>query len=173
MARIVVGVDGSKESFAALRWASDEARRRDATLEVFHAWETPIFDAYYHPVPLYSDPVHEAARSALAAIVARIDTASGHPKVVPRLRCGPAGPELVAAAEGADLLVVGSRGRGGFTGMLLGSVSQYVLHHAPCPVVVIRQRKSEVPREDDHDRGRRAGHGPARDAHPAEARAHA
>jgi nucleotide-binding universal stress UspA family protein len=136
--RIVVGVDGSAESAAALEWAVDEARRRGATVEVVHSWHLPTYDATL-PITLEPGPFEEGARLTLDRALDDVTPADGAPKIESRLLCGPAGPELVDAAKGADLLVVGSRGHGGFVGMLLGSVSQYVLHHAPCPVVVIHQ----------------------------------
>jgi nucleotide-binding universal stress UspA family protein len=136
--RIVVGVDGSAESVAALEWALDEASRRDATVDVVHAWHLPTYDATI-PVSLDPAPFEEGARLTLDQILDAVERPDGAPKIESRLVCGPAGPELVDAAKGAELLVVGSRGHGGFVGMLLGSVSQYVLHHASCPVVVIHQ----------------------------------
>ena len=133
MNRIVVGVDESGGGRAALAWAVAEARRWEATLEVVLAWSylvqpssefRPDFDA-------------EAAEELLDRLLAEVDTAGVEidRRIVNEL---PA-PTLLAAADGADLVVVGARGLGGFTGLLLGSVSQQVATHAPCPVVVVRR----------------------------------
>ena len=137
MARIVVGVDGSSESRRALDWAVDEARRRGATLQVVHAWSIPHADPYL-PVMLEPEVFHRGAETVLQEAVSGIGTDHG-PTIETELVCASPAAALLAAADGADLLVVGSHGRGGFTGMLLGSVSQHVLHHATCPVVVVRR----------------------------------
>ena len=135
-ARIVVGVDGSEGAHLALDWAYAEAALRHATLEVVHAWNFPYYGAIAPSA--YVDPqlVKDAAQALLDQLV---DEYTGRSDVVVsgRLVEGPAAAALCAEAKGADLLVVGSRGRGGFTGLLLGSVGQQVTHHAPCPVVVI------------------------------------
>ena len=137
MARIVVGVDGSAPADAALAFAREEARLRQATLVAVTAWHEP----YVAPTvaPIGPDPglLADAARSTLADALrgAGLDAAGDDVERVVE-RGGPA-EVLLRAAEGADLLVVGSRGRGGFTGLLLGSVSQQVVHHARCPVVVV------------------------------------
>ena len=132
-ARIVVGIDGSAGAREALRWAADEARVRGIGLEVVHAWsyldQGPPFDTGYD---------EEHARAAVAEELAAcgIDAAG----VIVTTPCALPAQALVdtAAAEGVVALVVGSRGRGGFAGLLLGSVSQQVVHHATVPVVVVR-----------------------------------
>ena len=137
MQRIVVGVDGSDTARSALRWALDEARVRQAEVDVVHAWHVPYTGAYPYTTAVL-DP-HEyqiEERKLLDEVVDGADV-TGVPSVERILAPGQAAHMLVAAAKGADLLVVGSRGRGGFSGLLLGSVSQQVVHHAPCPVVVI------------------------------------
>lgn len=135
--RIVVGVDGSPASVAALRWAARQAELTGSSLEATISWEHPV---YYGNEVLYDEQFDWAglARSALARAVTEAGTdeaaafrafvVEGHPAAV-----------LVDASAGADLLVVGSRGHGGFTGLFLGSVSQYVTAHADCPVVVVRE----------------------------------
>jgi nucleotide-binding universal stress UspA family protein len=136
--RIVVGVDGSDASLAALRFALAEARCRDgAVVELVSAWHEP----YVGPAmaPVVADPgVFEdaAARTIERALDAVGDEARGLEVRRTVARRG-AASALLDAADGADLVVVGSRGRGGFTGLLLGSVSQQVVHHATCPVVVV------------------------------------
>lgn len=134
--RIVVGVDGSKEARNALVWAVEEARLRGATLDVVHAYSSPwgYWDA---PVPLVPLPeVDDFQRKLLDEEVAAVNTNNDVLIESVLLNDLPA-RALIERGKGADLLVVGSRGKGGFAGLLLGSVSQQVVHHAPCPVVVI------------------------------------
>lgn len=144
MSRIVVGVDGSEEALHALDWAVDEGRRRGATVEVVHAWTTPHVDPYL-PVALDTETFREGAQRALDAAVAGIEDDALGPTIEPKLVYGSPAHVLLEAAQGADLLVVGSHGMGGFVGMLLGSVSHHVLHHATCPVVVVRGAPVAVP----------------------------
>jgi nucleotide-binding universal stress UspA family protein len=133
--RIVVGYDGSAAAHDALRWAADEARRRQATLEAVSAWEIPI-TAGVVLVDL-ADDAELAAKQRLADALAALDLPADMPVETYVLE-GAAGPLLTRVARGADLLVVGSRGHGGFSGLLLGSVSSYCAHHATCPVVILR-----------------------------------
>ena len=137
---IVVGVDGSENSLDALRWAAEEARLRDCRLHVVGTYTTPIMSTGYElAVPDPSD-LDAAATHTLDAAVdtlreegclegVEVDTAAidGH-----------AGERLIELSEAASMLVVGSRGHGGFMGLLLGSVTTYVVNHAACPVVVVR-----------------------------------
>lgn len=146
--RIVVGVDGSSGSLQALRWAADEARLRGAALEVIAAWHYPVLAT----IPAFgvqppAEALAEEARKGLVDLLEAegITSASGL-TVLERVVEGPPAGALVDAAADADLLVVGSRGRGGFSGLLLGSVSQAVVSHARCPVVV-------VPTGDDEGAG--------------------
>lgn len=140
MKTIVVGVDGSEGSKRALRWACDAARREDdATVVAIATWTYPVVAAspwmvgYDTPLDL-SEPTTEVLNEAVAAI-----TATGFPpdRIETRVVCGSAASTLIDAAKDADLLVVGSRGLGGFAGLLLGSVSHQIAAHAPCPVVVV------------------------------------
>jgi nucleotide-binding universal stress UspA family protein len=117
-----------------LRWAIDEARRREATLEVVHAWRRiPVTDYFVNePEPGGS------SRYAQALLDEAVESEDTTGLIVERkLLPGTGAYGLIHEAKGATLLVVGSRGRGGFGGLLLGSVSQQVVHHAPCPVVII------------------------------------
>lgn len=136
--RIVVGVDGSENSIRALRWASTEAQLRDAELHVVHAWHTPYWVGYpdvagaYDPTPFeeaavatLDGAIHQAGVGGLTHPVKRTISTSGAAKAI------------LAAAEDADLVVVGTRGLGGFTGLLLGSIGHQIAHHATCPVVLI------------------------------------
>jgi nucleotide-binding universal stress UspA family protein len=131
---IVVGVDGSETSQRALDWALEEGRVRRAGVEVVHAWNVPSV-----AVPLANayTPLDEAARNLVEHALEQADSSGLSMPVRPVVRRGSGGEVLVRLAEGADLVVVGSRGLGGFKGLLLGSVSHQVAHHAPCPVVVV------------------------------------
>jgi nucleotide-binding universal stress UspA family protein len=136
--RVVVGIDGSDTSRAALRWAVGEARLRQASLDVVLAWHLPYVGGYPYTGASF-DPgyLEEGARTTLDEFVDGTDT-TGLPRPPDRiLSLGDPASALVDIADGADLVVVGSRGLGGFTGLLLGSVSHHVAHHAPCPVVII------------------------------------
>lgn len=141
--QIVVGVDGSPSSHLALEWAIAEAARCSADLEVAVAWEPPEvgLEAYEY-VP--SEPTIEARASEraqqiaeVAAEQARRQLPADHVHVA--VLEGGAAEWLVTRSKDADMLVVGSRGRGGFAGLLLGSVSQQCVIHASCPVVVVRK----------------------------------
>jgi nucleotide-binding universal stress UspA family protein len=144
MATIVVGIDGSEGSAAALRWAGAEARLRGAQLEVVSCWDVPpmMYDAPGQVMPIDVNPetFESAGERVLDAALERARPELEGLTVTRTLRGGRAEDVLVAAAVEADaeLLVVGSRGHGGLTGLLLGSVSHHVAQHAPCPVVIVR-----------------------------------
>ena len=141
MSRIVVGIDTSPDAERALAWALDEARLRDATLELVHAYPTPELTALPMVVTLPNDEeLRVAAQSVLDDALAAVG-GSGDVEVVQNVRAGGAASVLTQAAEGADLLVVGARGLGGFRGLLLGSVSQQAVAHSPCPVVVVTRER--------------------------------
>ena len=140
MTTIVVGVDGSEGSKLALRWACDEARRiDDAQVVAVATWTYPVVAAspwmggYDVPMDL-TEPTSDVVAQAIAEVVAEGVPAD---QISSKVVCGPAASTLIEAGDGADLLVVGSRGLGGFTGLLLGSVSHQVAAHAPCPVIVV------------------------------------
>ncbi|MFC9329253.1 universal stress protein [Kitasatospora sp. NPDC057015] len=132
---VVVGVDGSPSSRAALRWAQRQARLEDCSVEAVAAWDHPPMSGWGLSVP--GPEIEDAARLALADTVKREQDPT-LPPVRQRTECGHPADVLLRAARGAHLLVVGSRGLGGFTGTLLGSVSRHCVEHAPCPVVVVR-----------------------------------
>lgn len=139
LARVVVGVDGSEEALHALRWATGLARAVGASIEVVAAYHvTPIGVGapWVAPVPVVSDrDLQAAAAEVLDTAVSRADAAD---VVVERtVAAGGAAQRLLDRAQDADLLVVGSRGHGGFAGLLLGSVSRRCLVHPPCPVAVV------------------------------------
>lgn len=137
--RVVVGVDGSANSRLALRWAAAHARARGAVLEVLQTWISPVLAM---PAGVAFDPalvedVRAASQGELEAVIAE-ELGAGEGLVVePNLVEGPAGAALVERSADADLVVVGTRGRGGFASLLLGSVSTKVLNHAECPVCVV------------------------------------
>ena len=136
---VVVGVDGSPTSMSAVDLAFDQASRLGLPLVAVHGWELP---SLFGPVPPWLPEEVEEIRMAEKAVTS--ESLAGHTERYPDVdvtvvvrRGGPA-QVILSAAEGAELVVVGSRGLGGFRGLLLGSVSQAVLHHATSPVVVVR-----------------------------------
>ena len=142
--RIVVGVDGSEVARGALRWALAEARLRGAVVQIVHAWHNPYVAMTGFPVSENAiESVEEGARRVLDDVAASAASEAQGVTIEPSLVSGPPATSLLDAAQGADLLVVGSRGHGGFTGLLLGSVSQQVVHHAPCPVVIVPPSEPE------------------------------
>ncbi|MGW1342670.1 universal stress protein [Kribbella sp. NPDC002412] len=137
---VVVGVDGSKDSAKAIDFAFDQAEAIGATVVAVNAWSSP-FLTYVdgHSILQFDDgDVQESARLLVAESVA--GARQDHPDVEceTRLTNGHPAQAILLAAESAQLAVVGSRGRGGFAGLVLGSVSQGVLHHAHCPVAIVR-----------------------------------
>ena len=134
--RIVVGVDGSPPSDRALEWAIAEAQRSGASLHLVSAWMFPMALGYAFTTTVKE--VRESAQDVIDRAMAKVgEVAPAVPVSGETTEQSPA-PALVAAAKGADMLVVGSRGLGGFEGLLLGSVSQYCARHATCSVVVVR-----------------------------------
>ena len=136
--RIIVGVDRSEDAGSAFQWAVDNAHSDD-TVVVLHVWQIAAVAGletwYYSPAALI-----DRSQKLTRSLVDSVDDRPDNPTFECESREGHAGRVLVEAGEDADLLVVGSRGLGGFRGLLLGSVSDFVLHHAPCPVAVIRNR---------------------------------
>lgn len=151
MQRIVVGVDGSDESRNALAWAAEEAKLRQAELEVVYAYEyTPAWQLYGYEgvsvaqmdaIAAEDEAAQEQAQEQAGELVRQLVDDLGPVegvKVTPvAITDRRAAAALVARSENADMLVVGSRGRGGFSGLLLGSVSQQCAAHAHCPVTII------------------------------------
>jgi nucleotide-binding universal stress UspA family protein len=135
--RIVVGVDGSAGGDAALRWALAEARRRGAELEVVHAWRMPFVAPYPYMTTDFDPATFEAVgRDTLDRAVERArPTPTDRINTV--LSLSGASALLLESAKGADVVVVGSRGASALKAALIGSVSQQVAMHAPCPVVVV------------------------------------
>lgn len=138
MKRIVVGVDGSPNSLAALRFAIEESALRDATVEAVLAWHRPYTgDAWTMAIPIDVEGMEASYRAELDAIIDGVDAAALGSPVVKVLVEGSASQALLDLSVDADLLVVGSRGHGGFVGLLLGSVGNQVAAHATCPVVIV------------------------------------
>jgi nucleotide-binding universal stress UspA family protein len=141
---VVVGVDGSVAAQEALRWAVEDARRRGCRVDVVSAWH-PDFGLLIGPLPaevgmqLSPQGLRAAQQAVLDEAVEGIEgvevrrvLVEGDPRTV-----------LIEASVGAELLVVGNRGHGTIAEAILGSVSSYCVHHASCPVVVIREAKPE------------------------------
>jgi nucleotide-binding universal stress UspA family protein len=143
MERIVVGVDGSPGSAAALAWALKLADETGARLEAVRAWELSYswIDGYLPDVERWTKEAKRAAEECLdGAVAAAIDDRPHSVEIVRTLVEGHAAGALLDRSTDADLLVVGDRGRGGFAGLLLGSVSQQCVHHARVPVVIVPHR---------------------------------
>lgn len=141
--RLVVGVDGSQTASLAVRWAAREAMLRGVGLELVSAWEVPVTGVGfgYGFAPVSEEMLKGLAQGAeellaLAAATAREEAPDVD--ITTRVAEGPAAPALIDASRDADMLVVGSRGMGGFRELLLGSVSAQCAHHAACPVVIVR-----------------------------------
>jgi nucleotide-binding universal stress UspA family protein len=138
-ALVAVGVDGSDCSYEALSFAVDEARRRHARLLVVTAWTVPLaaYDGAFAPgidLSFFEAGAELIAREA----VARAREAAPELEVDVRTPNEQPAEALLEAARGADLVIVGSRGHGGFASLMLGSVSQQVAQHASCPVTIVR-----------------------------------
>lgn len=136
---IVVGIDGSPGAQQALAWAADEARRRGSALRILMAWDYP---AYAYTGLVNAPPEEALLASAQAAFEEAVTEASGAVDlsgitVTSQLIHGTSAAALIEASRTAELVVVGTRGRGGFKGMVLGSVSRAVSSHSECPVVVV------------------------------------
>ncbi len=136
MQQIVVGIDGSESSSRALEWALDEAALRQARLQVVHAWDAP-FEPTWGTMGVDVAEYESAARRLVDdEVAARVPDTTRVP-VDNLIVRGSAAAMLVDLSKDADLVVVGSRGHGGFAGLHLGSVSQQVAQHARCPIVIV------------------------------------
>lgn len=137
---IVVGHDGSKSAQEALIWAGKLARRADVDLHVVRAWSITSAPQPSTWTPGYVPPLNNWEQAVLDELTRHVAAAGLPPEA--RTTCHvvhrPAEQALMQAAEGASLVVMGARGRGGFAGLLLGSVSDKLVRHAPCPVTVVR-----------------------------------
>jgi nucleotide-binding universal stress UspA family protein len=131
--KIVVGVDGSPASKAALGWALWHAGLTGGEITALMAWDYPPI--YNWEIPGPEDFNHRTA-TALREVISEVAEENPNTEIHKEVAQGNPAKALIDSASDADLLVVGSRGHGGFTGALLGSVSQHCVHHAPCPIVV-------------------------------------
>jgi nucleotide-binding universal stress UspA family protein len=150
MSTIVVGVDGSQGSLDALRFAIEEARLSNATVTAVAAWHVP--PAAYGmgwSVPIDDESYRVATEAKLTKALEEAGTADCGVTVIPELVQGQPADVLCEAAKDAALLVVGSRGLGGFRGLLLGSVSQQCAHHAPCPLAITPPKHAPQDHEDE------------------------
>ena len=137
-ARIVVGVDGSASSIAALRHGARLAEALGVRLEAISVWnQPPVFDAY----PPADWSAEGEAREKLSAAAEASFAGPPPPWFSSRTRRGTAASALIADSDGAEMLVLGSRGHGGFVGLLLGSVSTACAEHARCPVLIVHDGK--------------------------------
>ena len=151
MSTIVVGVDGSDESTAALKWAIEEARLRGVPVLALHAWELPVLATPAGLGPPHEDLVtdltglREGAEELVRTVAEEVTRGVSDVEVRAEAREGRPVSVLIdaAEAENAQLIVVGPRGHGGVLGLLLGSVSEQVVRHAPCPVVVHRRPEGD------------------------------
>jgi nucleotide-binding universal stress UspA family protein len=141
MPGIYVGVDGSAHSVRALEWAIAEAATRHAPVTVLTVYAVPVSGWTGRPVILSQDAAEqEKARQAAEELALKVTSQLGEARpasVTVRAVTGFPAQELIEASRDADLMVVGSRGAGGFARLLVGSVSSQVVHHAHCPVVVV------------------------------------
>lgn len=142
--RVVVGYDGSDHAQAAMAYAVEQARARRSELHVVSAWQVPMPAPYALAyAPLIEQALEEESRAARARILPWQQSDPDVTITHEELHAHPVSA-LVQAARTADLVVVGSRGRGGFASAVLGSVSHGVLHHVSCPVAVVRPRGTEA-----------------------------
>jgi nucleotide-binding universal stress UspA family protein len=145
MGIIVVGVDGSDSSRAALAWALAEARLRGSSLRAVHAWMLPAMGTGEAPwalippgsyVDVNADEIEQATHEALDREIAEVDGPAGVP-IERFVAEGPAADVILDASADAELIVVGTRGHGAIATLVLGSTSQHVIHRAKRPVVVV------------------------------------
>lgn len=135
---VVIGVDGSKDAHEALDWGLSEAAWRDSAVRLVYAWTVPaVAGPFGVTLPDAAELSDNAAR-VVEAEAARARRMAPHLEIETAHPCREPAQALIEAASDAGLLVVGRRGLGGFKGLLLGSVSHQVVHHAPCPVAVVR-----------------------------------
>ncbi len=135
---VLVGVDGSTAGTAGLCWAAEEACRRSVPLQVVHVLQQRHSGTFTRANPVYVAEERREAELVLDAAVAYVRGLAADVEVRPALEVGSPAVVLLAQAAGAEMVVVGSRGRGGFTGLLTGSVAAALAAHASCPVVVVR-----------------------------------
>jgi nucleotide-binding universal stress UspA family protein len=131
---VVVGVDGSPDSILAVKWAEHYAAATGSTLRLVTSWEW----AMAYGAPMMFEGYHPDADAQAVVDKAKANLSLPEDRVEVRVQEGAPGPVLIAASEGAQAVVVGSQGHGAVSKLLLGSVSSYCVHHATCPVVVVK-----------------------------------
>jgi nucleotide-binding universal stress UspA family protein len=139
--RVVVGIDGSAESLRALGWAASYAAATGATVEALLSWHYPAEGGVTLPGAAPKSVSHEvgaAMQAALDRALTEVYGTAAPAKVHTTIAYGHPAEMLIDASKDADLLVVGNRGQGAFTGMSTGSVSMHCVNQADCPVVVVR-----------------------------------
>lgn len=145
---VVVGVDGSEESLQAVEWAALEARRHSLPLRIVSAPASVLRMHAYHASPtMIASALRGISARALDAAITRCEEVAPGLPIATSLLSGPPALAVAECGTGAAMLVVGARGAGGFTAMVLGSVSRYAASRAACPVVVIRAETMAVHRE--------------------------
>jgi nucleotide-binding universal stress UspA family protein len=145
--RFVVGVDGSPSSRTALRWAVRQANFTNGTVDAVLAWQIPMVLQSYGMAPIYVEEdgsFEENARKTIEAVIGEEVEPADSQRVRSLVIQGHPAQVLLDVAADADLLVVGSRGHGEFAEALLGSVSQNCVHHAPCPVLIMRGERRQA-----------------------------
>jgi nucleotide-binding universal stress UspA family protein len=137
--RIVVGIDGSEPARRALAWAFEEADLRGADVVAVHAWTYPVAGPSLTTVGYVPQGIDfaEEARQLLECEIKEVTGGTDYPKVERRVVEGSGTTALLRESQNAGMLVIGSRGLGGFAGLLLGSVGHQCAQHASCPVVII------------------------------------
>jgi len=137
---IIVGTDGTDSSLAAVEWAAREAQRRGLPLRIVYAYDWDWHESRVDIGTEYVDVARQLADAVAAFAYDRAREVAPNANISTDTLVGHAVARLLEVTRGAELLVLGSRGRGGFTSLLLGSVSQRMSVHAPCPVVIVRGR---------------------------------
>ena len=135
--KILVGIDGSDNSLRALRWALAEARMRGDAVELVHSWHFPYVADPTGMVPYPGTALEECGQAIVADALKAVATEAEGIAISTRIEQGAGASPLIEASRGADLLVIGRRGHGGFLTLVMGSVAQQVAAHAHCPVVVV------------------------------------
>jgi nucleotide-binding universal stress UspA family protein len=151
---VVVGIDGSDTSLAAVTWAVAEAARHSLPLHVVHAWSVPLPPVAMGPTVMGPDDrkLREAAQSVLDQAVEHARARNINIEIVGELRAGSPASIVLDAAEGASVVAIGASGLDGFSEFFLGSVSMQVITHAPCPVAVVGVPQTDI--EPGPDAGR-------------------
>jgi nucleotide-binding universal stress UspA family protein len=133
---VIAAVDGSEESARALRWAAEYVQRVGGLVHAISVWHQPVQFGYR--LPTSDEELEQRARTSLDEVVASVKAEFPDVDLRPRLLRGHVVDELVGLSMQADLLVLGNKGHGAFTGMMVGSVALKLVHHARCPVLVVR-----------------------------------